>query len=470
MMVSSPQEVPNKTRKDGSTPTPKGEDEFDENDTKIHSRHVSFLVPKKKASDGSLSTKDNRGEGQQPAQNNSNGNRRRSDLQAYERKGERGKAADIVDRSKNYCRERTVTLATSLHRHAAQNAVVSSQSCDQYCIPPPDESNSILDAFFHLCSLGFEDVASWVYAASFWMVLLFFFALYLLFVWIFAGFLLVADRYSTTQCIANDDISDEDLIIRRHILEFAFELSWTTFTTVGYGRIAPPGDEEGCYATRFICSIEAIMGMGFVSMCSGVFYAKLLRFIGSAPVTFSSTLCVQYGKGLSDRAHNMSDSSFNKSDLDDVEDEEPDERRFRYTPPSFVDKSFNPFPVIEFRIVNNRANCPTGKNEIWDAQVAGIVELPLESCDTSEMRNSLPFEQYATNQKVQCDLKLSPSFHPYFCRTWFLRHTLDESSPLLKDHILGPSWPWRSFLRRWRCFHEGSLAQSRSVRSFQSLV
>jgi hypothetical protein len=455
-MVKPPQDVPsnnnNNNRRDGST------DEFDENEIN-HNRHVLCIVPKKKAAEVPPVTKDNRGEGQQRTDNNSkNVKRRRSDLQVCERRGDRGKAADIVERSRNYCRERTVTFAASLHRrHAARGAVVSSPSCDQYCIPPPDESNSIVDAFFHLCSLGFEDVASWVYAASFWMVLLFFLALYLLFVWIFAGFLLVAERFSPTQCIANDDISEEDLITRRHILEFAFALSWTTFTTVGYGRIAPPGDEEGCYPTRFICSIEAIIGMGFVSMCSGVFYAKLLRFLGSAPVTFSSILCVQYGKGLSDRTHNMSDSSINTSDLDDFEDEDPDDCRFRYTPPSFVDKSsFNPFPVIEFRIVNNRANCPPGKNEIWDAHVAGIVELPLESCDTDANRNSLPFEQHATIEKINCDLKLSPSFHPYFCRTWFLRHTLNESSPLLKedirDHLKarGPQKGWDATLNNYR--------------------
>jgi hypothetical protein len=112
--------------------------------------------------------------------------------------------------------------------------------------------------------------------------------------------------------------------------------------------------------------------------------------------------------------------------------------------------------VIEFRIVNNRANCPPGKNEIWDAHVAGIVELPLESCDTDANRNSLPFEQHATIEKINCDLKLSPSFHPYFCRTWFLRHTLNESSPLLKedirDHLKarGPQKGWDATLNNYR--------------------
>ena len=443
-MVPPPQDVVpnNNSKRDGPPPTSEGDDKFDENDNNP-SRRVSFMVPKKKAAEVSPSTEDK--EGQRRTHNNSrnkNLKRRRANFQVYERKGDRGKAADIVERSRNYCRERTVTLAANLHKHdAAQDASVCSQSNDQYRIPPPDERNSVLVAFFHLCSLGFEDLASWVYAASFWMVLFFFLVLYVLFVWIFVGFLLAADRYSTTQCIFNDDIQEEELITRRQVLEFAFALSWTTFTTVGYGRIAPPGDDDGCYAIRFICSIEAIMGMGFVSMCSGIFYAKLLKFIGSAPVTFTSTLCVQYGKGLSERMHNVSDSSFSKSDVEDDEDEKPDEKRFCILPPSFGVKSFNPFPVIEFRIVNNRANCPPGKNEIWDAQVTGIVELSQESCDTSD--------------RINCDLNLSPSFHPYFCRTWFLRHTLNEMSPLLKEDVRkhlqerGPQRGWDATLNNY---------------------
>jgi len=465
-MVPPPQDVPISSGKlDESPPTP-DDDKFDEHDIN-HSRHVSFMArPKKKAIKGPpLSTENsnhNHREGQRRTHDNSNSNNMRRRRRADKRKGDRGKAADIVERSRNYCRERVANL----QRHVAQDASVSSQCNDQYHIPPPDESNSILDAFFLLCSLALEDLASWVYAASFWMVLVLFLALYLLFVWIFVGFLLAADGYSTSQCIANDDILEEDVITRRHILEFAFALSWTTFTTVGYGRIAPPGDDDGCYAVRFICSIEAIMGMCFVSMCSGIFYAKLLRFIGSAPVTFSSTLCVQYGKGLSDTAYNTSDSSFSKG-----EDEEPDDERFCQS--ILGHKSFNPYPVIEFRIVNNRANCPPRKNEIWDAQVTGIVELSPENNDNSERLNSLPSEQHSTDQKISCDLKLSPSFHPYFCRTWFLRHILDESSPLLKEDVRrrlkerGPHKGWDGKLNNYKDIRKG-LVEFTSIRIMMS--
>lgn len=386
------------------------------------------LPPQDPNDNRSGSEKNNVGEGQCGADSSSHNSytkRRRAD----KRKGDRGKAADIVERSRNYYRERRVALVTNLSGQHALDSSNSSSSRynEQYRIPPPDDSGSILDAFFLLCSLAFEDLASWVYAASFWMVLLFFLALYFLFVWIFVGFLLAADP--TSRCIVNNDILEEEPTNMRHVVEFAFALSWTTFTTVGYGAIAPPGDDDGCYAVRFICSIEAIMGMGFVSMCSGIFYAKLLRFIGSAPVTFSSTVCVRYGKGLTDNFA-----------LSLGEDEEPDGDRFNpgILSPSFGRKRqnyFNQYPILEFRIVNNRANCPPGKNEIWDAQVTAILELPKENCDTTERRNSIPSDKNSTNKTICCDLILSPSFHPYFCRTWFLRHVLDESSPLLKEEV-----------------------------------
>lgn len=204
--------------------------------------------------------------------------------------------------------------------------------------------------------------------------------------------------------------------------EFAFELSWTTFTTVGYGNVGPPPD-IGCYPIRFVCSIEAILGMGFVSMCSGLFYAKLLRLMGRAPVTFSSTLCVRYGKGLEDCGDKTSE------------------------------EGKGAFPVLEFRIVNNRANHALGKNVIWDAEVTAILQLSIddaphenrEGLDGIRVNTSSRWERPTDStsndgnenqsQQVFYKLALKPANHPYFSRVWFLRHTLDATSPLLRREV-----------------------------------
>jgi hypothetical protein len=181
--------------------------------------------------------------------------------------------------------------------------------------------------------------------------------------------------------------------------------------------------------------------MAFVSMCSGLFYAKLLRLLGRATVTFSSTLCVQYGKGVEGM---------------DASSEDVGSRATLRHQNSTSEDLFHPFPIIEFRIVNNRANHPPGKNEIWDAEVTAIVELSLEN-DPQE--NSQGLDEFQVNrssrwlaptpsrrrlvndnddtktQKVFYKLELKPSSHPYFSRVWFVRHTLNATSPLLRRDI-----------------------------------
>ena len=202
-----------------------------------------------------------------------------------------------------------------------------------------------------------------------------------------------------------------------------------TFTTVGYGNLEPE-ETVSCWPIRLVCSVEAILGMAFVSICSGLFYAKLLRLLGRATVTFSSTLCVQYGKGV--------------EGLDSGSGEVGG------------GAAFHPFPVIEFRIVNNRANHAPGKNEIWDAEVTAIVELSLDNdpqehstgldefqvqrssrwlTPRSSVRSLQNANEDSKSQKVFYKLELKPSSHPYFSRVWFVRHTLNATSPLLRRDI-----------------------------------
>lgn len=203
--------------------------------------------------------------------------------------------------------------------------------------------------------------------------------------------------------------------------------------------IAPPGDEVDCYNVRTLCSIEAILGMAFVSMCSGLFYAKLTRLLGEAQVTFSSTLCVQYGKGLVDSGNRykpLSDESYKQyvrqnSDPSVRNDDE---------------KVYNPFPVLEFRVVNNRANMTRGKNEIFDAEISAIVQISLgnDSAVEGYENGELPSRWMSAHttsrgsrksQKVYYTLHFKPAFNPYFNRVWILQHTLDSSSPLLRPEI-----------------------------------
>ena len=65
------------------------------------------------------------------------------------------------------------------------------------------------------------------------------------------------------QCIFDDA---DQMLTRRDRYEYVFELSWATFTTVGYGTVSPSGEATGCYAIRFTCAFVAFIGILFASV------------------------------------------------------------------------------------------------------------------------------------------------------------------------------------------------------------
>jgi len=272
------------------------------------------------------------------------------------RKGDRGKAGGLRARFRTFCEEKSRLLFA--------NEQESRQPIDQYCISPSDGGNhSIFDAFVRLFTLPFGELSVWVYETSFGKVLVFFLMLYLLIVYLFVILLYFADQIAESDCVYNNQVGalDDGSTTSEHF-ELLFELSWTTLTTVGYGNVAPPND-SGCYIVRLACSIEALLGIGYVSACSGLFYVKLLKTLARAHVTFSSTMCIQYGRGLETGNKRYSALTNSQTSFISVDSKQK--------------KQHHPFPVIEFRIVNDRANLPSGVNEIWDAEVR-ILTMSLE--------------------------------------------------------------------------------------------
>lgn len=181
-----------------------------------------------------------------------------------------------------------------------------------------------------------------------------------------------------------------------------------------------------------------------------------MRLLAKAPVTFSSTLCVQYGKGNEGSTVRFGQLNFRASvapaqlaklsandllDDDFSEDEQGGDE--------------DGFPVIEFRMINDRAN--NEGSEIWDAQIRGIVQLRKEpktdgkgpKDKTTGGESTLDLEK-----KVYYPISLSPDSHPHFQRIWYARHTLNAESPLLKREIRddivanGGKWDKGKWLRR----------------------
>ena len=117
------------------------------------------------------------------------------------------------------------------------------------------------------------------------MLLLAFIAMFFVATGIFAGFILwaAADR---PQCIASSAFSSfmrlEDGTTYSERVADAYALSWTTFSTVGYGLVYPQTSTEfdnqnRCAGVQFLCSVEAFLGVLFSGLCCAVLVAKVNR-------------------------------------------------------------------------------------------------------------------------------------------------------------------------------------------------
>jgi len=327
----------------------------------------------------------------------------------------------------------------------------------QTFIPPKSRQTSVFQAMTHLMAGRLVDLTLWTYQASFLKVMLFFLVFYTVNIFIWAAVLDGVDLASGGRCIHEDPES----LSRSDRYEFVFELAWATFTTVGYGTISPQGDMTGCYPIRFTCAFVAFIGVLFGSQTAAIMYSKLMRLLAKAHVTFSSTLCVQYGKGnegstvrfgqLNFRASVAPSllKKFSASDLlDDSSETEGDS-------PS---DSEGGFPVIEFRMINDRANHEG--SEIWDAQIRGIVQLHKEQPSENNFTNNFVKEKATGGEstldlekKVYYPILLSPDTHPHFSRIWYARHTLNAESPLLKrdirDMIVKDGGKWDKDFNNW---------------------
>lgn len=181
----------------------------------------------------------------------------------------------------------------------------------------------------------------------------------------------------------------------------------------------------------------------FIKTTAAIMYSKLMRLLAEAHVTFSSTLCVQYGKGNEGSTVRFGQLNFRASVApaqlmkqvsasDILADDGMD------APTNTEDG----FPVIEFRMINDRAN--DQGSEIWDAQIRGIVQLHKEAPSSDPRNPSALLKDKATGggestldleKKVYYPITLSPDSHPHFSRIWYARHVLNAESPLLKREV-----------------------------------
>jgi len=260
----------------------------------------------------------------------------------------------------------------------------------------------------------------------------------------------------------------------------AFALSWTTFSTVGYGSAYPAlGDENSsssnCLLTTSICSSESFIGVLYSGFCGAILFGKILRIQSHAQVIFSDPIVIRYGSGV-------------ETHYNDDDDDENDEKK--------KDIPKIPCPVLEFRIINRLFNDVGG--EIIDATLTAVASIDTDDADAPNFRDGLitggkPEDNFENrtiqfdassassavkggggrfldkllssnkthnhglmdddsnarlaNKRIFSKMRLEACDHPFFKRVWLARHVLDESSPVLTQRVRklirrnGGFWP-----------------------------
>ena len=175
---------------------------------------------------------------------------------------------------------------------------------------------------------------------------------------------------------------------------------------------------------------------------AAIMYSKLMRLLAKAHVTFSSTLCVQFGKGNESSTVRFGQFNFRASvapamamkaiSMEDLLDDSDNDGDKREDPLSTSEEGF---PVIEFRMVNDRAN--QEGSEIWDAQIRGIIQLEKDINPTKTPNANATGGESTLDldKKAYYQFALTPDSHPHFSRIWYARHVLNAESPLLKREI-----------------------------------
>ncbi|GAX10050.1 hypothetical protein FisN_25Lh099 [Fistulifera solaris] len=279
---------------------------------------------------------------------------------------------------------------------------------------------------------------------------------------VFAGFIAIAGRMDSS-CV---QVSRNDFGAAGTPFSDAFALSWTTFTTVGYGTTNTALSHNHsnmfkCFWVDFVCSVEALLGIIYSGFCGAILFGKILRVQSSAQVIFSDPLLIRYGAGLTTEFEAMAGES--------------------------TDNDKSPCPMLEFRIVNKLYGDIGG--EIMDATlnvVASVgkdhlnpmsqrfsrknltsnnghydsnhsynssdmdVDPPIQQADSAEIGDTfsnIDAETNITDKHIFSKMHVEPSDHPFFKRVWLVKHVLNQDSPILKPRIRrmirrnGGHWP-----------------------------
>ncbi|KAL7545275.1 hypothetical protein ACHAWF_008623 [Thalassiosira exigua] len=320
--------------------------------------------------------------------------------------------------------------------------------CRSLGLEEPGNKNDV-DSHLYNPSKMMSSYIRWTFQASFLSVFFSFLFVFLILCLIFAGLLLLGGN-AVPECIivsgdhfganSNTDTKFGD----------AFTLSWTTFTTVGFGNVyTATGNDFNIYEDKHcagiiaLCTLEAFLGLLYAGVCTSILFGKVNRIQSHAHLTFANAVCLQYEEV--ELNSELVDGDMTDSDLEERDEGDKESIMGNTRGPIsnltvhlvaqsgyMFKKKYKGCPILKFQVVNDLCNKNGG--EILDG-VMKVVGIKFR-CQNGNVSHS----QYVRVELVDTE-------HPFVGRVWHGCHVLDENSTLLtkgaKQRLKenGGSWP-----------------------------
>ena len=287
-----------------------------------------------------------------------------------------------------------------------------------------DEENNIKPNFqFKLTA----DLINWMLRANFSTFFGFSMLLFIILTFIFA-LVIMAFASLEPRCVTSSTFQANRGFIPLFI--DAWNLSWTTFSTVGYGNISPSTSmifvedmdkykqSGNCFLMGTLLSFESLVGILCVSFAGAIIYVKLIQFQTRAKIKFSSIMVLKYGTGVraDDFDYDDEESSASEEDEDDTT--------------AALNPNKIPCPVLLFRMANL----------LHSRQNGAIVNAHVKTVATVDIKNTVI--QYVTrgNTVFRDALNIGKSIkRTYRSNRVYTSHLSKRRGPSLSLNALYPS-------------------------------
>jgi hypothetical protein len=287
----------------------------------------------------------------------------------------------------------------------------------QYRIRSRSIGDKAVNAFDNVLATSFiSDYLHWTFQATFLQVTLTSYVFFVTIILFFATILFWITVHQPECVVAGEGF------VKTTYMD-AFDLSWTTISTVGYGVIAPRVStiqpKQQCVLFNMFMAIESFVGVLFGGITGAIIFGKVARVQSFAQVQFSDPMCVRYGTGV------LPKQCLEEEENDDSEDDSDGQAPDNPSAPAGGKKAKQwPCPILEFRIINRLSGQKGG--EIMNATVNIVATTLAKANDLDSVHSSRRCK--SPRQSASLISKVSSVLHKPRSRT--KQHSWNASSVL----------------------------------------